>query len=108
VGKNSRYEFTPAHGTDGPLITWTPERPENGNIPSHTGSYIRPIDQATILVTPISDGKDEYTTPLFPVPEERDLNYYILVFPADSGIKPIYVYLKDDARNKSGTATATV
>lgn len=39
------------------------------------------------------------------MPEERDLNDYILVFPADSGIKPIYVYLKDDARNLPGTAT---
>ncbi|MEC5579650.1 S-type pyocin domain-containing protein [Klebsiella pneumoniae] len=105
VEKNNRYEFTPAHGVDGPLITWTPESPENGNIPSHTGSDIRPIDQATILVTPIPDGQDEYTTPPFPVPVERDLNDYILVFPADSGIKPIYVYLKDDSRNQSGTAT---
>ncbi|MDX7479581.1 type VI secretion system tip protein VgrG [Enterobacter roggenkampii] len=95
VEKNNRYEFTPAHGVDGPLITWTPERPENGDIPSHTGSNISPIDQATILVTPIPDGKDEYTTPPFPVPEERDLNDYILVFPADSGIKPIYVYLNE-------------
>ncbi|HHA1920041.1 TPA: S-type pyocin domain-containing protein, partial [Enterobacter ludwigii] len=95
VEKNGRYEFTPDHGADGPLITWTPERPENGNIPSHTGSNIRPIDQATILVTPIPDGQDEYTTPPFPVPEERELNDYILVFPADSGIKPIYVYLSE-------------
>nr|WP_268078268.1 S-type pyocin domain-containing protein [Citrobacter sp. R5] len=104
VEKNNRYEFTPAHGVDGPLITWTPERSENGDIPSHTGSNIRPIDQATILVTPIPDGKDEFTTPPFPVPEERDLNDYILVFPADSGIKPIYVYLKT-ARDKPGVAT---
>ncbi|ECG8572478.1 type VI secretion system tip protein VgrG [Salmonella enterica subsp. diarizonae] len=103
--ENNRYEFTPAHGADGPLITWTPERPEGSDLPSHTGSDIRPIDQATILVTPIPDGKDEYTTPPFPVPEERDLNDYILVFPADSGIKPIYVYLKDDARNVPGEAT---
>ncbi|MFM8094383.1 type VI secretion system tip protein VgrG [Klebsiella pneumoniae] len=95
VEKNNRYEFTPAHGVDGPLITWTPESPENGDIPSHTGSNISPIDQATILVTPIPDGKDEYTTPPFPVPEERDLNDYILVFPVDSGIKPIYVYLNE-------------
>ncbi|MBJ9242137.1 S-type pyocin domain-containing protein [Citrobacter braakii] len=103
--EHNRYEFTPAHGADGPLITWTPERPEGSDLPSHTGSDIKPIDQATILVTPIPDGKDEYTTPPFPVPEERDLNDYILVFPADSGIKPIYVYLKDDLRNQAGTAT---
>jgi hypothetical protein len=23
--EHNRYEFTPAHGADGPLITWTPE-----------------------------------------------------------------------------------
>ena len=103
--EHNQYEFTPAHGADGPLITWTPERPEGSDLPSHTGSDIKPIDQATILVTPIPDGKDEYTTPPIPVPDERDLNDYILVFPADSGIKPIYVYLKDDARNLPGTAT---
>ncbi|EGU7152026.1 type VI secretion system tip protein VgrG [Salmonella enterica] len=105
VEKNSRYEFKPAHGADVPLITWTPERPEGGDLPAHTGSDIKPIDQATILVTPIPDGKDEYTTPPFPMPEERDLNDYILVFPAGSGIKPVYVYLKDDSRNQPGTAT---
>ncbi|EKQ4521943.1 type VI secretion system tip protein VgrG [Escherichia coli] len=102
--EHNRYEFTPAHSADGPLITWTPERPEGSDLPSHTGSDIKPIDQATILVTPIPDGKDEYTTPPFPVPEERDLNDYILVFPADSGIKPIYVYLKT-ARDEPGVAT---
>ena len=102
--EHNRYEFTPAHGADGPLITWTPERPEGSDLPSHTGSDIKPIDQATILVTPIPDGKDEYTTPPFPVPDERDLNDYILVFPADSGIKPIYVYLKT-ARDEPGVAT---
>ncbi|RZN36825.1 type VI secretion system tip protein VgrG [Escherichia sp. E2593] len=102
--EHNQYEFTPAHGADGPLITWTPERPEGSDLPSHTGSDIKPIDQATILVTPIPDGKDEYTTPPFPVPEERDLNDYILVFPADSGIKPIYVYLKT-ARDEPGVAT---
>ncbi|TGB89153.1 type VI secretion system tip protein VgrG [Escherichia sp. E3356] len=101
--EHNQYEFTPAHGADGPLITWTPERPEGSDLPSHTGSDIKPIDQATILVTPIPDGKDEYTTPPFPVPEERDLNDYILVFPADSGIKPIYVYLKT-ARDEPGVA----
>ncbi|WP_250550805.1 S-type pyocin domain-containing protein, partial [Citrobacter koseri] len=64
-----------------------------------------PLDQATILVTPIPDGKDEYTTPPFPVPDAADFNDYILVFPADSGIQPIYVYLREDPRKQPGTAT---
>lgn len=93
--EHNRYEFAPAHGADGLLITWTPEKSEGSDLPSHTGSDIKLIDQAVILITPIPDGKDEYTTPPFPVPEERDLNDYILVFPAASGIKPIYVYLNE-------------
>ncbi|EHM2230484.1 type VI secretion system tube protein TssD [Salmonella bongori] len=100
-----RYEFTPAHGGDGPLITWTPEKPEDGNAPGHTGNDRPPLDQPTILVTPIPDGTNTYTTPPFPVPDPEDFNDYILVFPADSGIKPIYVYLKDDPRKQPGVVT---
>lgn len=90
-----RYEFTPAHDVDGPLITWTPENPATGDVPEHTGSDIPPLDQPTILVTPIPDGKNEYTTPPFLVPDVADFNDYILVFPADSGIQPIYIYLSE-------------
>ncbi|HCB4954556.1 type VI secretion system tube protein TssD [Salmonella enterica] len=100
-----RYEFTPAHGADGPLITWTPERPEDGNAPGHTGNDRPPLDQPTILVTPIPDGTNTYTTPPFPVPDPEDFNDYILVFPVDSGIKPIYVYLKEDPRKLPGVVT---
>lgn len=55
-------------------------------------------------MTPIPDGKNEYTTPPFLVPDVANFNDYILVFPADSGIQPIYVYLKT-ARDEPGTAT---
>ncbi|MEO3989492.1 type VI secretion system tube protein TssD [Pseudocitrobacter cyperus] len=101
---SGRYEFTPANGVDGPLITWTPEHPENGNAPAHTGNNVPTLDQPTILVTPIPDGKDDYTTPPYPVPDVTDFNDYILVFPIGSGIKPIYVYLKT-ARDEPGVAT---
>lgn len=100
-----RYEFTPAHSADGPLITWTPEKPATGDLPGHTGNSRPPVDQPTILVTPIPDGKNEYTTPPFSLPAVEDFNDYILVFPADSGIKPIYVYLKDDPRKQPGVVT---
>lgn len=102
--EHHRYEFTPAHNVDGPLITWTPENPATGDLPTHTGSNVPPLDQPTILVTPIPDGKNEYTTPPFLVPDVADFNDYILIFPADSGIQPIYVYLKT-ARDDPGTAT---
>lgn len=99
-----RYEFTPAHSADEPLITWTPGNAQNGDAPAHTGNNVPPIDQPTILVNPLPAGKDEYTTPPFLVPDVADFNDYILVFPADSGIQPIYVYLKDDPRMQPGTA----
>lgn len=102
--EHHRYEFTPAHDADGPLITWTPENPATGDVPEHTGNDVPPLDQPTILVTPIPDGKNEYTTPPFLVPDVADFNDYILIFPADSGIQPIYVYLKT-ARDDPGTAT---
>ncbi|WP_393947250.1 type VI secretion system tube protein TssD [Kluyvera intermedia] len=98
------YEFTPAHGADGPLITWTPGKPQNGDVPAHTGNLVPPIDQPTILVNPIPDGQSEYTTPPLPMPDDADFNDYILVFPADSGVQPIYIYLKS-ARDEPGMAT---
>lgn len=90
-----RYEFTPAHSVDEPLITWTPGSPQNSDVPAHTGNLTTPIDQPTILVNPIPEGHGEYTTPPLPVPDVADFNDYILVFPADSGIQPIYVYLSE-------------
>ena len=98
-----RYEFTPAEDVDEPLITWTPTAPDDGNVPTHTGNNTPPIDQTTILVTPIPTDQNSYTTPPFPIPDVEDFNDYILVFPADSGIQPIYVYLKT-ARDEPGVA----
>ncbi len=46
----------------------------------HTGNDRPPLDQPTILVTPIPDGTDTYTTPPFPVPDPKEFNDYILVF----------------------------
>ncbi|MFP1756133.1 S-type pyocin domain-containing protein [Lonsdalea quercina] len=100
--EQSRYEFTPAPGVDGPKITWTPANPEGSEPLSQTETPVAPIDQPTILVHPIPDGTEETTTPPFPMPYEHDFNDWILVFPADSGIKPIYVYLKSTARDEPG------
>jgi len=40
--QNQHYEFTPASGVDGPLITWTPDRPEGSDLPNHTGDNVTP------------------------------------------------------------------
>jgi len=42
VAQNQRYEFTPAGGVDGPLIIWTPDRPEGSDLPNHTGDNVTP------------------------------------------------------------------
>lgn len=42
---------------------------------------------------------------LLPLPDVTDFNDDILVFPANSGIKPIYVYLKDEPRKQPGVVT---
>lgn len=98
------YTFTPAPGIDGPTITWTPEKPEGAEPVTHTGSPVKPINQPTILIYPIPEDETETTTPPFPVPDEHDFNDWILVFPIDSGVKPIYVYLQS-ARDKPGVVT---
>lgn len=98
------YAFTPAPGIDGPTITWTPEKPEGSEPITHFGGPVPPINQPTILIYPIPGDETETTTPPFPVPDEEDFNDWILVFPIDSGVKPIYVYLQS-ARDEPGTVT---
>ncbi len=80
--QTQRYEFTPLTMSMAPDYR-TPENPEHGNVPGHTGNDRPPLDQPTILVTPIPDGTDTYTTPPFPVPDPKEFNDYILVFRRD-------------------------
>ncbi|WP_212736709.1 S-type pyocin domain-containing protein, partial [Escherichia coli] len=54
---------------------------------------------------PVPSGHVTYTKRPSPVPEPKEFNVYILVFPAGSGIRPIYVYLKDDPRKLPGVVT---
>lgn len=93
----SRCRWPPDYLDAGKSGTW--------ECSGHTGNDRPPLDQPTILVTPIPDGTDTYTTPPFPVPDPKEFNDYILVFPAGSGIKPIYVYLKEDPRKLPGVVT---
>lgn len=98
-----RYE-SDINDDNGPTITWTPGSPPKPDVPSHTGHPAPTIDQPTILVNPIPTEGTESTTTEFPVPDEKDFNDYILVFPAGTGILPIYVYLKT-ARDEPGVAS---
>lgn len=80
--QTQRYEFTPL------TMSMAPDYLDAGKsgtweCSGHTGNDRPPLEQPTILVTPIPDGTDTYTTPPFPVPDPKEFNDYILVFPAD-------------------------
>ncbi|HIF9138115.1 TPA: S-type pyocin domain-containing protein [Photobacterium damselae] len=84
---------------DGIKITWYPEEQDKTpfNLPR---PYTEDIDPSTILVRPIES--DEIRTTVYP---EEDLQEFILTFPADSGISPLYVVFNAKARHESGVVT---
>ena len=83
------------HNVSEPKILWTPVNPEGGDISSTTG-YPSPengkFNQPIIYIHPIHEFGKESTTEIFPALDEKNFNDYVLVFPADSGMPPIYVY----------------
>ncbi|MGF1725665.1 type VI secretion system PAAR protein [Photobacterium nomapromontoriensis] len=90
-------------GTNGPTITWTPDKSdENGPqlTPPHHDGY----DCPHIYTTPIPDD-DINEIEVYPMPEERNWQDYILVFPSDSGVEPLYVVFKAEDRYKRGKVT---
>ncbi|ETS29682.1 PAAR motif protein [Photorhabdus khanii NC19] len=95
------YEFWEP-GEHRPTILWTPNEQEF-KVPAHTGNEEQPFIPSQITVLPIPDkvGSDIESLPM---PEEKDFRDYILVFPADSGMKPIYVMF-NTPRNQPGTVT---
>ncbi|HAS8350051.1 TPA: hypothetical protein I7721_02910 [Vibrio vulnificus] len=59
-------------------------------VPVHTGSNIGVSDISDIPVTP--------------APDDTDFNDYVIIFPAESGIKPVYIVLSSP-RDKPGIAS---
>jgi len=84
----SRYEFT-RDGDTKPSLVWTPAvSPGNSstNLPSDT----RDVDHYSGgPLTPVSDALGDY--PTYDAEDEGD---FILVFPEESGLDPVYVMLK--------------
>jgi hypothetical protein len=84
----SRYEFT-RDGDTKPSLVWTPAvNPGNSstNLPSDT----RDVDHYSgAPLTPVSDALGDY--PTYDAEDEGD---FILVFPEESGLDPVYVMLK--------------
>ncbi len=95
------YEFW-EQGENRPTILWTPSEQEF-KVPPHTGNEEQPFIPSQITVLPIPDkvGSDIES---LPIPEEKDFRDYILVFPANLGIKPIYVMF-NTPRNQPGVVT---
>lgn len=85
-------------------LTWTPNiAPGNDAL----GSTELPVDRQDIKiypgarVTPVEGRTDEH-----PASDEADADDYILVFPAESGIEPVYVMAsRSGPRYEPGTAT---
>ncbi|MER2369305.1 S-type pyocin domain-containing protein [Photorhabdus laumondii] len=95
------YEFWEP-GEYRPIILWTPNEQEF-KVPAHTGNEEQPFIPSQITVLPIPEkvGSDIESLPM---PEEKDFRDYILVFPADSGMEPIYVMF-NTPRNQPGVVT---
>ncbi|NDK98322.1 S-type pyocin domain-containing protein [Photorhabdus bodei] len=95
------YEFWEP-GEHRPTILWTPNEQEF-KVPPHTGNEEQPFIPSQITVLPIPDKVGSNIESL-PMPEEKDFRDYILVFPAGSGMKPVYVMF-NTPRNQPGVVT---
>ncbi|MCD1125314.1 S-type pyocin domain-containing protein [Jinshanibacter sp. LJY008] len=89
-------------GNNGPTIIWTPAEPDYRPV-NHTGNNTDYSAPPSIFVNPIPESQGAHTTTT-PIPEERHFSDYILFFPTDSGMPPIYIML-DSPRNESGVVT---
>ncbi|WP_087024072.1 type VI secretion system PAAR protein [Thaumasiovibrio subtropicus] len=89
VGYDNNGNLSVQLEDDGPTIFWTPDSPDF-EIPSNTGHHGTEDLHQPIYTTPIPDQAVGHIE-VYPMPEERTWRDYILIFPEDSGIKPIYV-----------------
>ncbi|HEK0176216.1 TPA: S-type pyocin domain-containing protein [Pseudomonas aeruginosa] len=86
------YEVTvPSTTAEAPplILTWTPASPPGNQNPSSTTPVVPkpvPVYEGAAL-TPLKTGPESYPGMLL------DLNDLIVIFPADSGVKPVYVML---------------
>ncbi|WLG96063.1 S-type pyocin domain-containing protein [Pseudomonas sp. FP198] len=95
--------------TEGALprtLTWTPDFPPGNN---HLGSTESPATQLEIRILPgaritqIEGRADDH-----PACDDADIDDYVLVFPMESGIKPVYVMAsRTGPRYEPGTVSGT-
>ncbi|MCM5511608.1 colicin E3/pyocin S6 family cytotoxin [Vibrio sp. SCSIO 43169] len=72
----------------GITITWTPDGPTDVLTPDTVLPENDQLDAHNILVRPIEEHQQEIGTVLYP---EEELAEYIVTFPADAGLPPLYL-----------------
>lgn len=87
---------------NGITITWTPDGSTDVLTPDTVLPENDQLDVHNIWVRPIEEHEQEIGTVLYP---EEDLAEYIVTFPADAGLSPLYLVFRKTARDESGVVT---
>ncbi|MCW8336458.1 T6SS effector antibacterial DNase, partial [Vibrio paucivorans] len=89
---------------NGISITWTPDGSTDVLTPDTVLPENDQLDVHNIWVRPIEEHEQEVGTVLYP---EEDLAEYIVTFPADAGLPPLYLVFRKTARDESGVVTGS-
>ncbi len=87
---------------NGITITWTPDGSTDVLTPDTVLPENDQLDVHNIWVRPIEEHEQEIGTVLYP---EEDLAEYIVTFPADAGLPPLYLVFRKTARDEPGVVT---
>lgn len=87
---------------EGITLTWVPDGEEYKLDPSTERPEYDGLDVHDVWVRPIEEHEQELGTILYP---EDELVEYIVIFPADAGLPPLYLVFKKTARDESGVVT---
>ncbi|HBH7908808.1 TPA: S-type pyocin domain-containing protein [Vibrio parahaemolyticus] len=87
---------------NGITITWTPDGSTDVLTPDTVLPENDQLDVHNIWVRPIEEHEQEIGTALYP---EEELAEYIVTFPADAGLPPLYLVFRKTARDESGVVT---
>ncbi|MGD8109960.1 T6SS effector antibacterial DNase, partial [Vibrio sp. TRT 17S01] len=89
---------------NGISITWTPDGSTDVLTPDTVLPENDQLDVHNIWVRPIEEHEQEIGTALYP---EEELAEYIVTFPADTGLPPLYLVFRKTARDESGVVTGS-
>ena len=89
---------------NGITITWSPDGSTDVLTPDTVLPENDQLDVHNIWVRPIEEHEQEIGTILYP---EEDLAEYIVTFPIDAGLSPLYLVFRKTARDESGVVTGS-